>query len=183
MRYHRTAEHFVGINKLFRFDTKEYFMKFLATLLILASLVLGLAGCDSKTKKAAEISYQFSGLVLDLAKATDRAYTEGLINLAQKDLAVNIIRKMNAGAKSLNDIVKEFAKDPTVPPDKKALLNRILSQEIIDPFLRLISELGAAAQIDALRPIISAIRIAILTLSTTFSQYVDVATTRRLQDA
>lgn len=157
-------------------------MKFIATLLILVSLIFELAGCDSKTKKAAEISYQFSGLVLDLAKATDKAYSEGLINVQQKDSAVAVIRKMNAGAKALNEIVKELAKDSTVPADKKALINRILASEIIDPFLSLISSLGAAAQIDALKPIVSAIRVAILTVSAAFGQ-VETPAIRRLNYA
>src|SRR5436190_13841466 len=128
------------------------------SLAIIASMILTqAAACGSKTKKAAEISYQFSVLVLDLAKATDRAFTSGAITLGQKDAAVVVIRKMNAGAKSFNTIVTEIANMPEAPPDKLALLNKILSAEIIDPFLQLVASLGAAAQIEMLRPVISAI--------------------------
>lgn len=149
--------------------------KVLISLAIIASMILTqAAACSSKTKKAAEISYQFSGLVLDLAKATDRAFTEGAITLAQKDSAVVVVRKMNAGAKAFNTIVTEIANMPEIPPDKLALLNKILSSEIIDPFLQLVGSLGAAAQIDALRPVISAIRIAILTISSALGEYTAV---------
>lgn len=146
--------------------------RFLCTLLIAGSLVLSQLACDSKTKKAANLTYQFSGLVVDLAKAADRGYEAGLFTLAQKDRAVVIIRKMNAGAIAARKVVQEIAQMPTPPADKIALLNTIVSQQMVDPFLQLLSDWGAAAQSDILRTTITAIRVALLGITGIFGAYI-----------
>ena len=156
-------------------------MKFVIALLLTAVLIL--TGCpSSKTRKAAEVSYQFSGLVLDLAKAADKAYEAGALTVPQKDSVVSTVRKMNEGAKAFNAIVTELANQPEVPPDKLATLNLILSAQIIDPFLDLISKLGVAINVEQIKIAVASVRVAILTISNALGEYTAVDT-RRLQDA
>lgn len=154
--------------------------KFFTSLLILASLIL--TGCpSSKVKKAAETSYQFSGVVLDLAKATEKAVDAGALTVAQKDVAVSLVRKMNDGAKAFNAVVAEISQLPEVPADKLALLNAILSQQIIDPFLAFLTSAGAAVNVAGLKTAIAAVRVAILTISNALGEH--TAVDRRLENA
>jgi len=161
-------------------------MKFLfRTLIVPLALIftLVLTGCpSSKVKKAAEVSYQFSGVVLDLAKATDKAFDAGALTVSQKDEAVSVIRKMNEGAKAFNAVVTEISQLAEAPPDKLALLNAILSQQIIDPFLAFLTSVGAAVNVAGLKTAIAAVRVAILTISNALGEYVDVDS-RRLEHA
>lgn len=151
---------------------------FIAAMLVYCLLLFG---CPKKSeaKKAAELSYQFSGLVLDLAKAAEKAFDSGLITLAQKDSAVTLIRGMNTGAKSFNVLATELAASSEAPaPDKLAVLNRILSNEVITPFLEVL-KLFTGVNVPFVTEAISAIRIAILTISGTLSEF-GVQTDRRL---
>jgi hypothetical protein len=151
--------------------------KLLISLFVIGCLIL--TGCpSSKVKKAAETSYQFSGVVLDLAKATDKAFDAGAISATAKDAAVSLIRKMNEGAKAFNAVVTEISKLPEVPADKLTILNTILSQQIIDPFLAFLTSVGAAVNVAGLKTAIAAVRLAILSISNALGEYVAVDTRR-----
>lgn len=155
-------------------------LKLLLTLFLVIVITFTSACPQNKKKKAAEASFQFSGLVLDLVRATDRAFTEGLIDVSQKDLAVVSLRKLNAGAKTLNSLVEELTKENEA--SQLVLIQRVLSEEIIDPVLSFLSTLGARySQIEYLRTLISSIRISILTLSNLLSDAGHPIDTRRLE--
>lgn len=141
-------------------------------MMIIASLILTMA-CPSKSKikRSAEVAFQMSGLVLDLTKATDRAFDEGLIGVESKDKAVIALRKMNAGAKTLTSIVSQLNQNETPSASVITLINKTLSDEIITPFLQFLTDVGSLAveQAAYLRTTIAAIRIAILTIAGTLA--------------
>jgi hypothetical protein len=141
----------------------------IASILLIATICSFSTGCPaSSVKKAAKTSYQFAGLVNDLSKATDQAYDEGLLSLGLKDAAVVSLKKLNAGSKSFNGLVTAMAASNAEPsPSEVAALSKLLSDEVVAPFLNLLKDLGAIAAEKAayLRDALSALRIAILTIA------------------
>lgn len=140
------------------------------TIIFTIVLSLLLAGCPKKSQveKAASASYQLSGLILDLSKATTRAYDENLISTGMASATSNLIRKMNEGAKQLTTITAELAKTADKPDTAKLqIFNTIFSNEIVSPFLSMLNRLGmiAADKAAYLSTAISALRIAILTIA------------------
>lgn len=152
-------------------------------LAVITTLVF--TGCPKRSdaKKAAELSYQFSGLVLDLVKATDRAATEGLISNETKAGLVPVLRKMNEGAKQFNALATELAAQAGQPqPEKLQALHLLLNTEILTPFLTVIN-LFTPLNIPYITSVINAIKIAILTISDRLSEFDVKVDTRRLEYA
>lgn len=146
--------------------------RFFTVLLILASLIFATAcpkaKVESAQKKAASTVYQLSGLVLDLSKATDRAFDEGLLSVETKDKAVDGLRLLNTGVKRLTELTAQIEVNNEPPsPQFLTVINKVLSDEVIRPFLVLLTDYGgiAAEKASYLRTVLSAIRISILTIS------------------
>lgn len=147
----------------------------LLMMIITASLIFTMTGCPKKTniEKAASASYQLSGLILDLTKATTRAYDEKLISTGMAQASSGLLRKMNEGAKQLTSITAEMAKLEGKPDASKLdLFSRIFSNEVVTPFLNMLNRLGvvAADKASYLSTAISALRIAILTIAGALAQ-------------
>lgn len=146
--------------------------KVMMALLVIYAVFMVTACPKSKVqtaqKKSAETVYQLSGLVKDLAVATDRAYEEQLLTVATKDKAVEGLRLLNTGVKRLTELVGQIEVNNEAPtPQALAVINKVLSDDVISPFLGLLTDFGAIAveKSTHLRTVISAIRVALLTIS------------------
>jgi predicted HAD superfamily phosphohydrolase len=147
-------------------------MKILTSLLIISTLFLTACPKESAVRKAAKASYQLSGLTRDVVAATGRAYDEQIISTETKNRIADKLKLIAIGGQKFNTIVATLDKSD-VPFDKRALLNQILNDEIAAPFLEILEALKvvSAAQASHLHNALSALRIAILTISAAVSQH------------
>ena len=146
--------------------------KILTILLIISALFLTACPKDSVVRKAAKSSYQLSGLTRDVVAATAKAYDAGVINTATKNKIAEKLQLIAIGGQKFNQIVTGLNNSSTVPADKQALLNQILSAELAGPFLEILEALKvvSASQAAYLHSALAALRIAILTISAAVSQ-------------
>lgn len=146
--------------------------RLLLSLIITASLLFATA-CPKKKQQevrrtAAVTVFQLSGLVLDLTKATERASNENLLNNAETQTAINQLRPLNLGVENLKNLIGQMEVNEETPsPSTLAVINKVLSEEVIQPFLTLLTTYSVIAQdkADYLRVIIASIRLSILSIS------------------
>lgn len=144
------------------------------SMLVIASLVF-LMACPKKTavENAARASYSLSGLTVDVANATAKAYNAQLINLDTKDKIAGYLKTISIGGKRFNNTLEKFAREsgPDLPADKLAILNKIFSDEVVAPFLEVLQTLKIlpADRADYLRTAIAALRSAVLVISSGFT--------------
>jgi hypothetical protein len=147
--------------------------KILVCLILIWTFLLSACPKDSAVRKAARTSYELSGLTLDAVNATGKAYAQHVIDLPTKNKIANSLKSIAIGGQRFNQVVTALnaANANSVSTDRLALLNQILSEEIVAPFLDILQTLKAisTAQANYLHVAIAALRTAILTISAAIS--------------
>jgi hypothetical protein len=158
--------------------------KIVIILVIFWSFLMSACPKDSAVRKAARTSYELSGLTVDAINATGKAYANHVFDLATKNRIANNLKSISVGGQRFNQIVTALnaANTNSVSTDKLALLNQILSEEIVAPFLDILQTLKALSTSQAvyLHVAIAALRTAILTISAAIS---DNRSIQKLQEA
>jgi uncharacterized BrkB/YihY/UPF0761 family membrane protein len=147
--------------------------KFLTVMLIIYSLFLTACPKDTAVRKAAKASYELSGITLDVIHATEKAYNAGIIGLAAKDRLAGFEKHVATGGKHFNDVLAGFIAQTSgnLTADQVSILSKILSDEIVTPFLAILQELAVISldQVAYLKTAIAALRTAILIISGTIA--------------
>lgn len=139
----------------------------------LGAVVITQAACpgpkDKSFKTVAEAAKDIGGGTRDVIKAVGEAYDKGLITTAQKDKFADLLRAIARGGKKGVDVLDTIQKAglTEVPADKQQALNLVFSDEVITPYLTLLTELGklSETQSAAIRAALVVVRTAILLLS------------------
>ena len=129
-------------------------------------------GCGNAKKNlgvAAEAAKDIGGGTRDVIAAVKKAFEQKLITIEQKDkLADLLIAVAKGGEKGVNVIAALEASGVTdMTPDQALQLSKIFTDEVIAPFLDLISEiakLSPSSQV-AIRAALATLRTTILLLS------------------
>lgn len=120
-------------------------------------------------KAAAEAAKDIGGGTRDAIKAVGEAYRKGLITLAQKDKLADLLLLIAKGGQKGVDAIERLQNDgfTELPADRAALLNKLFSDEVVAPFLKLLTEIGALtdSQSIAIRAAVATLRTTILLLS------------------
>lgn len=146
----------------------------LLSLLVIGSMIF-LMACpkESAVRRAAKASYSLSGLTIDAANATAKAYNAGLITFQTKDKIANALKTMAVGGKYFNQTLEKFISESgaELPADKIAMLNKIFSDEVVTPFFEILQSLKflSADKADYLRSAINALRSTVLAISSGFA--------------
>ena len=145
----------------------------LLSLLVIYTVLLSAACPQNATREAAKASYSLSGLTVDVAKGTARAYQDGIIGIETKDRIANYLKTISIGGKRFNNTLEIFVKESgeNLPTDKLAILNTIFNDEVIAPFLEILTALKVLPSEKAqyLRTAIAALRSSILIISAGFT--------------
>lgn len=119
--------------------------------------------------QAAEAAKDIGGGVRDVIKAVGQAYDAKLITLEQKDQLAEILKAIaKGGQKGVDAIQKLQEQGVDIPtPDQRAILNRIFDDDVVAPFLNLLTRLGTLSndQSIAIRAALTSVRTAIVLLS------------------
>ena len=119
--------------------------------------------------QAAEAAKDIGGGVRDVIKAVGEAYDAKLISLEQKDQLAEILKTIaKGGQKGVDAIQKLQEQGVDIPtPDQRAILNRIFDDDVVAPFLGLLTRLGTLSneQSVAIRAALASVRTAIVLLS------------------
>lgn len=119
--------------------------------------------------QAAEAAKDIGGGTRDVIKAVGDAYQAKLITLEQKDrLADLLIQISKGGQKGVAAIEKLQQQGVSIPTlDQKQILNKLFDDEVISPFLRLLTEMGKLSESSAasIRLALASVRTAIVLLS------------------
>lgn len=148
--------------------------RFLISLILCIAIVtapFALTGCgSSKTlQQAAEAAKDIGGGTRDVIKAVREAYEKGLITKEQKDHFADLLGSIARGGKKGVDVIDALFKSGVtdLTADKASLLNKAFSDEVIAPFLELITDIAklSDSQSMAIRAAIAGLRTTILLLS------------------
>ncbi len=146
---------------------------FLTAILIVYSLFLTACPKDTAVRKAAKASYELSGITVDVVNATKKAYDAGIIGLAAKDRLAGYEKTITSGGKHFNDVLSGYIAQTAgnLTADQVKILNTILSDQLVTPFLAILQELALISldQVAYLRTAIAALRTAILIISGTIA--------------
>jgi len=144
-------------------------IQLLAALLVLGS-VAPMAGCGQKQlAQAAEAAKDIGGGTRDVIKAVGEAYQKGLVSLEQKDRLADLLKAIARGGQKGVDAIEALNKAQVTILDatQRQQLTHIFDDEVIAPFLELLTELaklsdGASV---AIRASLASVRTAIVLLS------------------
>lgn len=141
--------------------------------LLLVSLIsysgYGFACSKEKTlDAAAEAAKDIGGGLRDTTRAVSEAYDKKLITLEQKDkLADLLIQIAKGGQKGVDQIEKMQKSGSPIGGPEGITLDKIFSDEVVAPFLKLLTELGTLSDSSsaAIRVALASVRTAIVLLS------------------
>lgn len=145
--------------------------RIVALILVLSVPTFGFNKCGDpkQIKQVAEAAKDIGGGTRDVIKAVDTAYDQKLLTRDQKDkLADLLIAIAKGGENGVNVIAAlEALGAETVPPDQQQILTAIFDDQVIAPFLQLLTELAnlSPASSVAIRAALVGLRGAILLLS------------------
>jgi hypothetical protein len=152
----------------------KFMKRFFTAILIVYSLFLTACPKETAVRKAAKASYELSGITLDVIHTTEKAYAAGILSLAAKDRLAGYEKRVASGGKHFNDVLVAFNAQTSgnLTADQLGVLNKILSDEIVTPFLAILQELAVVSldQVAYLKTAIAALRTAILIISETVAQ-------------
>lgn len=118
---------------------------------------------------AAEAAKDIGGGVRDTIKAVGDAYDKKLITLEQKDQLADLLGAIAKGGLKGVDAIETLQKSgvTTLTGPNAQVLNTIFSDEVIAPFLQLLTELGKLSNSSsaAIRAALISVRAAIVLLS------------------
>jgi 3-oxoacyl-(acyl-carrier-protein) synthase len=139
-------------------------------MLVLPLSVATQTACGEKRlSQAAEAAKDIGGGTRDVISAVDQAFTEKLITLEQKDKLADLLGLIAKGGQKGVDAIEllqqQGVENPT--PEQSKLLMRIFDDNVIAPFLQLLTELGKLSDTSsaAIRAAMISVRAAILLLS------------------
>jgi len=156
---------------------RRTFYSFAAPVILIFALLantLPMPGCGSKDPKKqfhdiAEAVKDISGGTRDVIKAVGEAFDKKLITIQQKDkLADMLIRISKGGQKGVATLAAiEASGVLELSPQQKVDLTKLLDDEVVGPFLDLITELGSLSPESsaAIRAAMSSLRVAVLLLA------------------
>lgn len=142
----------------------------IALLLILSfSAMAPKCGDPKQVQQVAEAAKDIGGGTRDAIKAVDKAYTDKLITLTQKDRLADMLLRISRGGKAGVAAIEAVAVlgDGTIPATQQEIISAIFTDQVVGPFLDLITEiakLSPTASV-AIRASVSALRTTILLLS------------------
>lgn len=143
--------------------------------LVVISLVLcsgyGFGPCNKQKTLdvAAEAAKDIGGGVRDTIKAVGDAYDKKLITLEQKDRLADLLAAIARGGQRGVDVIDALEKSgvTTLQGSDALTLSRIFTDEVVAPFLLLLTELGKLPESSsaAIRAALISVRTAIVLLS------------------
>lgn len=146
-------------------------------LIVICSLFL--AGCPKAEKTARDFraaSAKIQIYAVELNRAHTAAFQNGEITREQLAELTGLIRRLSDGIDLYRSAVREaesFIKTgQTVPKDKFDLLRAVFSEKVIDAFFAVIAKINLVPGIntDAVKTILTGIRLAILKIEDAFAQ-------------
>jgi hypothetical protein len=141
----------------------------LLSLCLLSTVATQTACGEKQLSQAAEAAKDITGGTRDVIKAVGQAYQAKLITLAQKDQLADLLEKiLNGSEKGITAIEllhKQGVETPTT--EQRSALSKIFDNEVIAPFLEILTELGklSDSQSVAIRAALVTMRTAIVLLS------------------
>jgi len=137
---------------------------------LLLVLTLIVAACTPKQlSQAAEAAKDIGGGTRDVVKAVREAYEAKLISIEQKDRLAELLKQIARGGQKGVDAIdflqKHGVTQPT--PEQSRNLSRIFDDEVVAPFLNLLTELGKLSDESsvAIRTALASVRTAIVVFS------------------
>jgi len=122
--------------------------------------------CDGKTSlaKTAEAAKDIGANTRSVIKAVGQAYQQNLITLEQKDKLADILGTIAVGGQKGVDAIEFLHKQGIETPttEQRIKLTDIFDNEVVGPFLTLLTEIGKLTDTQA-----TAIRISLASLRTT----------------
>ncbi len=152
-------------------NRNRYAVQAIFALCIMYCIVLTACPKDTAVHKAARASYELAGITRDVIAGVDKAYTDHVISVEQKNVLADKLTQIAKGGQAFNAIATQVSNSNTVPQDKWILLQSILNDQIVSPFLGLLETLKAIspATATALFTATAALRTAILVISQVIS--------------
>ena len=150
--------------------TKRKLISLTLTLAVfLSASAYGPCNKQNSLEAAAEAAKDIGGGTRDVIRAVGEAYDKKLISLEQKDRLADILIAISKGGQKGVDAIEllhqQGVEDPT--PDQSRLLMKIFDDDVVAPFLTLLTELGKLSdtQSAAIRAALISVRAAIVLLS------------------
>ena len=149
--------------------------KLIAVQLLIAVITAGammpMTGCGGAKHlgQAAEAAKDIGGGTRDVIKAVGEAYQKGLLSRDQKDRLADLLKAIAKGGQKGVDTIEALqrAQVSTLDNEQRRQLTRIFDDEVIAPFLELLTELGKLSDSSsiAIRAALASVRTAIVLLS------------------
>jgi hypothetical protein len=141
----------------------------LTVVLLPSTLAMGPCNRQSTLNSAAEAAKDIGGGTRDVIKAVGDAYQAKLITLEQKDRFADLLKAIAQGGQRGVDAIEFLQKQGVETPTAEQRINlmRIFDDDVIAPFLNLLTEIGklSNAQSVAIRAALASVRTAIVLLS------------------
>lgn len=152
------------------------------------ALVATQSACGpKKIGSVAEAAKDIGGGTRDVIKAVRSAWEQKLITTEQKDRLADLLAAIGRGGQKGVDVIAALQASGVdeIPKDKAALLNKVFSDEVISPFLQLLTELGKLSDesSSAIRAALISLRAAILLLSSRIGRTDVIAQIRSYENA
>lgn len=127
------------------------------------------AGCpsDSQYKKLAKATSAIAEGSRELTRQIDKAYDAGSISLEEKDRYAGYLRRIIKGDQAAVSLLGSLPREGAWPKDQAGVAAKLLSEEIVTPFLELTAAISGKDVPDYVRAAVSALRAAILIVTET----------------
>lgn len=149
---------------------KRKLLSIALVLCLFAGIATTQTSCSEKQLgQAAEAAKDIAGGTRDVIKAVGDAYKAGLITIEQKDRLAALLKAVAKGGQHGVDVIDSLEKQgvTTLSPDNSRVLRAVFDDEVISPFLSLLTELGKLSDNSsvAIRAALASVRTAIVLLS------------------
>lgn len=141
----------------------------LTVAIFLSATAYGPCNKQNSLQVAAEAAKDIGGGTRDVIKAVDEAFEKKLITIEQKDRLADILIAMSKGGQKGVDAIDALEKSgvTTLSGPKAEALSKLFTDDVVAPFLNLLTELGklSDSQSAAIRAALISVRTAIVLLS------------------
>lgn len=124
---------------------------------------------ENTVNQAAEAAKDIGGATRDVIKAVGEAYQAKLITLEQKDKLAGYLKLIAKGGQKGVDKLEQIQKSggTVITGPDGDILNKIFSDEVVAPFLNLLTDLGKLSDTSsaAIRAALASLRTTIILLS------------------
>lgn len=147
--------------------------KFLTCLLLIASFVFGLAGCEAKTiEKAEKASAKLAGYANAGVEVTRELFRDGLIGVQAKDRIADAFIVLAKGGVAFDAAVANTKAEYGRKPPKEAIeaLFAVFNAEVVAKFLSVLQQLKLIGDSGAYVAIIESLKTAVLVVAAAFGK-------------